>query len=73
MARNTNREESYRIAAEKMRLKKEKEEREDKEFYKRITSGTSWLFFKVVVVLCTLMALVTTIEEVVDGSTKKLT
>ena len=62
MARNTTREESLRIAAEKVRLKKEKEEREDKEFYERITSGAPWLFFKIVVVFCTMMALITTIE-----------
>lgn len=73
MARNINREESLRIAAEKVRQKKEKEEREDKEFYERITSGTQWLLFKAVVVFCTLMALVTTIEVLVDGPTKKLT
>jgi hypothetical protein len=61
-----------RIAAEKVRLKKEREEREDREFYERITSGKSWLFFKVIVVFCTLLAVVTTIEEYVDGPTKKL-
>ena len=73
MTRNTNREESLRIAAEKVRLKKEKEEREEKEFYERITSGAPWFFFKVVVVFCTLMAVITTIEDLVDGPTKKLT
>ena len=72
MARNTTREESLRIAAEKVRLKKEKEEREDKEFYERITSGAPWLFFKIVVVFCTMMALITTIEVLVDGPTKEL-
>ena len=72
MTRNINREESLRIAAETMRKKKEKEEREEKEFYERITSGTRWLIFKVVVVFCTIMALVTTFEVFVDGPTKKL-
>lgn len=73
MTRNINRQESFRIAAEKMRLKKEKEERENKEFYERITSGKQWFFFKIVVVICTLMVLVSTFEIFVDGPTKKLT
>lgn len=73
MSRNINREESLRIAAERMRQKREKEEREDREFYERITSGVQWLIFKIVVVFCTLMALVTTFEVFVDGPTKKLT
>lgn len=62
-----------RIAAEKMRLKKEQEEREEKEFYERITSGVSWLIFKAVVVFCALLALITTIEQFADGPSKKLT
>jgi hypothetical protein len=69
---NINRQESMRIAAEKMRQKKEKEEREDREFYERITSGVQWLAFKIVVVFCTLMFLVSIIEVFVDGPTKKL-
>lgn len=73
MARNTNREESLRIAAEKIRQKKEKEQREDNAFYERITTGTSWQFFKAIVVFCTLMALVTTVEVLFDGPAKKLT
>lgn len=73
MARNINRQESLRIAAEKMRQKKEQEEREEREFYERITSGLPWIFFKAVVVFCTLMFLVSTFEYFVDGPTKKLT
>lgn len=73
MSRITNQEEIMRIAAERMRLKKEKEAREEKEFYERITSGPQWLFFKIVVVFCTLMLVVSTIEVFVDGPTKKLT
>lgn len=73
MARNINQQESLRIAAERMRQKKEKEEREDREFYERITSGMQWFIFKAVVVFCTLMLLVSTIEVFVDGPTKKLT
>lgn len=72
MSRNTDREEALRIAAEKMRLKREKEQREENEFYQRITTGRPWLIFKVVVVFCTLMALLTTIEYFVDGPAKKL-
>ena len=72
MSRNLNREESYRIAAEKMRLKKEKEEREDNEYYERITSGTPWLIFKAVVVFCALMLVISTFDYFVDGPTKKL-
>lgn len=72
MTRNINREESMRIAAEKMRLKKEKEIREDKEFYERITSGMQWLIFKIVVAFCTVMLVVSIIEVFLDGPTKKL-
>lgn len=73
MTRNTDREESLRIAAERIRKKKEKEEQEDKEFYERITTGKIWFLFKISVVFCTLMAFVTTFEVLVDGPTKKLT
>lgn len=72
MPRNTNQQEALRIAAEKMRLKKEKEAREETEFYERITSGPIWLIFKIVVVFCTLMLLVSTFEVFVDGPSKKL-
>lgn len=72
MSRRIDRQEAIRIAAEKVRLEKEKEERENREFYERITSGAPWLFFRIVVVFCTLMALVTTIETFADGPTKKL-
>jgi hypothetical protein len=72
MSRNFDRQESMRIAAEKVRLKKEREEKEDREFYTRITSGPMWTFFKVIVVFCTLLSVVTFVEEFVDGSTKKM-
>lgn len=72
MANQRNHQESYRIAAEKMRLKKEKEEREDREYYERSTSGMPWLMFKLVVAFCTLMIVVSTIEVLFDGPTKKL-
>jgi len=69
---NPNREEAMRIAAEKVRRQKEKEEREEREFYERVTSGPQWLLFKVVVIFCTLLVLVTTIDQFVDGPSKKL-
>jgi hypothetical protein len=72
MSRNIDRDEIMRIAAERARLKKEKEAREEKEFYERITSGKQWLLFKAVVVFCTAMVVITTIETFVDGPTKKL-
>jgi hypothetical protein len=72
MSRNSNHEEIMRIAAEKIRLKREKEQKEEKEFYERITSGTQWLLFKIIVVFCTLMFLVSTLEFFVDGPTKKI-
>lgn len=68
-----SREDILKVAAEKIRKKKEKEERENNEFYERITTGTPWFIFKAVVVFCTLMAMVTTIEIFVDGPSKKLT
>lgn len=72
MSRNINREESLRIAAEKVRRKKEKERLENEAFYRRITSGPQWILFKVVVVFCTVMAVVTTIEHFFDGPTEQL-
>ncbi|MFN5416589.1 MAG: hypothetical protein ACK5B9_05990 [Flavobacteriia bacterium] len=68
-----SREESMRIAAEKIRLKREREAREEKEMYERITSGWQWLLFKIVVAFCTIMFVLTTIEVLFDGPTKKLT
>lgn len=73
MDKNINRQESFRIAKEKMQLKKEKEEREEKEFYERISTGIPWFIFKTVVIFCTLILLITSFEVFVDGSTKKLT
>lgn len=67
-----NQQERFRIAAEKVRKQKEKEERENREFYQRITSGGSWFFFKIIVVFCSLMVLVSTYEFFVDGPTKKI-
>lgn len=72
MSRNYNQQESMRLAAEKVRLQREKEEREDKEFYERITSGPRWLIFQIVVVFCTAMFLLTTFDQFVDGPTKKI-
>lgn len=72
MSRNLSREEAFRIAAEKVRQKKEQEEREDREFYERITSGPQWLIFKIVVAFCTLLFVVSIFETFVDGPTKKL-
>ncbi|MDX1446599.1 hypothetical protein, partial [Lishizhenia sp.] len=51
----------------------EKEQQESEAFYQRITSGKQWLLFKVVVVFCTAMAIVFTIETFFDGPTKSLT
>lgn len=68
-----DKEESLRFAVEKMRQKKEKEEQEDNDYYRRITNGTPWLIFKSIVLFCTLMALITTTEHFFDGPTKKIT
>lgn len=72
MSRGYDREEAVRIAAEKMRRKKEQEEKEEKEIYERITSGWRWMLFKGVVVFCTAMAIITTIDIFVDGPEEKL-
>ncbi|XOV67621.1 MAG: hypothetical protein ACFHU9_00340 [Fluviicola sp.] len=71
-SRAYGREERMRIAAEKMRRKKEQEEKEDREFYERITSGWQWNLFRFVVVFCTLMAILTTIDTFFDGKTRKM-
>lgn len=70
---NIDRQEAMRIAAERRRLQKEKEEREENEFYERITTGTPWMLFKAVVIFCTAMAIITTIEFLVDGPSEKIT
>jgi hypothetical protein len=70
---NYSREDIIRVAAEKIRKKKEKEAREEKELYERITSGRPWLIFKAIAIFCTLMFVVTTIEFFVDGPAEKVT
>lgn len=67
-----SREEAMRIAAEKVKRKKEQEKREEQEFYERVTSGTPWILFITIVGFCTLMMILTTIEIFVDGETKKI-
>jgi hypothetical protein len=70
--RKMDRAEAMRIAAEKMRLKREREAQEEKAIYERITSGTPWMLFKMVVAFCTLLCVLTTFEYFVDGPTKKI-
>jgi hypothetical protein len=72
MSRNIDQLEKMRIAAEKIKLKKEKEAREDREFYEKITSGVQWLFFKIVVAFCSIIFVISVVETFVDGPTKKL-
>lgn len=67
-----SREEAFRRAAEKVRLQKEKEEREDREFYERITTGGQWLFFRIVVLFSCIMLVLSLYETFVDGPSKKL-
>lgn len=68
-----NREEYLKAAAERMRLAKEKEEKEEKEYYERVTSGNLWIFFKVAVVCSTLVLLISLIDTLFDGPEKSLT
>lgn len=72
MSQKYSREDALRIAAEKLRRKAEETKREEKEYFEKITSGTPWLLFKIVIVFCALMTVLTTIEIFVDGETKKL-
>lgn len=72
MSRSYNREEALRIAAEKVRRQKEEEERKEKEYYEKLTTGKYWKLFMTAVIICTLMAVLTTIDTLVDGETKKL-
>lgn len=67
-----DRQEALKKAAENLRRQKENEAREEKEYFEKITSGTPWLFFKILVAFCTLMILCTTIDVFVDGHSKKL-
>ncbi|GAB5416049.1 MAG: hypothetical protein Crog4KO_13670 [Crocinitomicaceae bacterium] len=68
-----SREEALRIAAERRRKQKEEEIQKENEYFEKITSGTPWMLFKIVVAFCTLMFLITTIDIVADGPTKKIT
>lgn len=72
MSRDIDREEHFRIAAERMRLKREREEQEENEFYEHITSGAPWLIFRLIVLFCALLAIATTIDQFFDGQTKKI-
>ena len=54
-----SRADALKIAAEKLRRKEEEEKRKEDEYYQRVTSGTPWLLFKVIVVFCTLMMVLT--------------
>mgnify|MGYP007061000791 CR=1 FL=1 len=73
MANQTNRDEYYRMKAEQVRKKREKEEQEEQAFFERITSGAWWISFKIMVVICTFMAVATLIDHLVDGPTKSIT
>lgn len=67
-----SREEALKIAAERRRKQLEEEKQKEDAYFKKITSGTPWLLFKVVVAFSTLTFLITTIDIVVDGPTKKI-
>ncbi|PWL23509.1 MAG: hypothetical protein DCO96_15745 [Fluviicola sp. XM-24bin1] len=71
-SRAYGREERMKAIAEKVRKQKEKEEREDREFYEKVTSGWRWKLFLTSVVVCTLMAILTTIDTLADGKTRKM-
>lgn len=66
------REELIKIAAEKVRIKEEEAQRAENEYYYKITHGTPWLVFKIVVGFCTLMMVLTTIDILVDGPSQEL-
>jgi hypothetical protein len=67
-----NREEAFQLAAERVQLRKEKEKLEEQEFYKKITSGPWWLFFKIVVLTCTAMFVISLVEHFFDGPSQKI-
>lgn len=64
--------EAMRKAALKLQQQKEEEERKDREYFERITTGRPWLIFKIGVAFCTLMLILTSIDIYVDGKSKKL-
>lgn len=72
MPRPYSREESLRIAKEKVRRQKEEEARRERQYYENLTTGKYWILFIITVVICTSMAVITTIETLVDGKTEKL-
>lgn len=66
------RKEHLRKVAEKLKQERELEAQKDREYYEKITSGTRWMIFKIGMVFCILLAIVTTIDTFVDGKTEKL-
>lgn len=59
-------------AAEMLRKKKEEEEIADQKYYEKVTTGTSWLIFKIGVIFCLVLNVLITIDFFVDGETKPL-
>lgn len=67
-----NRQEALKAVAEKARQQREQEAKEDLEFYQKITTGTQWTIFKAIAYFCIVIAVITTIEVLVDGPTKNI-
>lgn len=58
--------------AERIKKAREAELIKEKEFYTKITSGTSWLWFKIGTAFCILMVILTTYDTFFDGETKPI-
>lgn len=64
----TSLQEKMRLAAERTRQIKEKEQEEEAAYYQKISSGTNWKIFKIFTYYCLGLALLITIETIFDGN-----
>lgn len=61
-----------REVAEKVRLQKIENEKQEQAYFKSLMTGNWWGVFKGVMVFCMLMVVLTTIDTFVDAGTRKL-
>lgn len=66
-------EEKMRLAREAAAAQKEKERLADEAYYTKISTGRSWKVFKIFSYYCLALALIITVETVIDGKEKHIT
>ena len=65
-------EEKRRLAREAAEAKKLKEKQEEEAYFTRISTGTQWTIFKIFSFYCLALALLITVETLVDGETRPI-